>query len=359
MEKMRCENCGNELRENAKFCEKCGTRIETAEESNISQVLTESQTEDDEADEIAESEPVEENEPEKAGLILSYKKRLLIIIGVVALVLIIIFIASLAGGNIDSGGNTTASQTTAATKKVHSVQYIGARSVDFQEETNEFRVFFHLLDENEVEVDASGTASIKIVNDNGETVFNKDIGFTAQDFTVWTYKTKDEMPYMACLYIPIDDIALGTTENGTLTLEVKLSDGTSFDANNMTLYGHLPVSEATITLPSVPATYKEYNYKNEIKYIVEVQNIDYEVGDSYNGEQSITVNVTVEMQSGCQDTASPSQIGYSLTDSEGIVVDSGTIYNTPLFNGETTKTELVLYDLKVGENYNLKFGDAK
>ena len=47
-----------------------------------------------------------------------------------------------------------------------------------------------------------------------------------------------------------------------------------------------------------------------------------------------------------------------LTDLNGIVVDSGTIYNTLLFNDEITTTEESIYDLKFGENYILKFNNS-
>ncbi len=32
---MWCQNCGNELKENAKFCPKCGMKLEIQENSNI------------------------------------------------------------------------------------------------------------------------------------------------------------------------------------------------------------------------------------------------------------------------------------------------------------------------------------
>lgn len=351
MEKLKCKECGNELHAGAKFCEECGTKVENEEKNSDLENLDES--------EIHHEEMQKNEQIEKPF----YKKKWFWIIAAIAMILIFVIIVSVKGNetnNYNNSNDTTAvEQENQSNDRTEDVVYIGARSVDFQEETKEFRVFFHLLDSTEHEIDASGVSSIKIVNDNGETVYDKDIEFTSADFTTWTYQTKDDMPYMACLYIPVSDIMTGTTEKGTMTLEVTLKNGCHFDSNDMIISGNLPLSETTITLPSVPATYKEYNYKNEVKYIVEVQEVNYELENCYDGEQDIKVNVVVEMKNGCESTASTSRIGYSLTDSDGIVVDSGTIYNTPLFNGETTKSELNLYDLKVGENYTLKLIDAK
>lgn len=361
---MDCKKCGSHLRENAKFCDECGERVEEMlikwnNNLNHNSVPEEHITES-ENDELATVQQIKqrnsinidyndftsESEIRITGKNTAntpiYKKQWFLVTIAIIVVLIIIIIAftnisSPSNSNTTTIGSNTTSQT--KTDNADKVQYIGARSVDFEDETNKFRVFFHLLDANKNAIDASGTASINIQNDAGESVFNKEIPFTKDDFTSWTNAHWDESKYMACIYIPVSDITTGTIESGTLSLEVTLSNGTYFGKNDMKINGHLPLQETTISLPSVPNTYKEFNYNNELKYEVEVKEISYKLGNCYNGEQDVTILLTVEMLAGCANTAASSQIGYSLTDSNGIVVDSGTIYNTSLFNGETTITE--------------------
>ena len=387
---MNCKKCGCQLRENAKFCDECGEKVDemlikgndnSEYDSMPEKHITESENEDLKTDQQVEQENSIsiycDNSSKESEITIKdentvntpiNKKKWFIVIIAIIVVLIIIIIAftnrsspSNSSSLSNSSTTTLRSSTTSQTKtdKADEVQYIGARSVDYEEETSQFRVFFRLMDSNEVEVDASGTASISIQNDNGESVFNKEISFTKDDFTSWTNAFWDESRYMACIYIPVSDITKGTIETGTLSLEVTLSNGAHFDKNDMKINSHLPLQETTISLPSVPNTYKEFNYKNELKYEVEVKEISYKLGSSYDGEQTVTILLTVEMLSGCANTAASSQIGYSLTDSKGIVVDSGTIYNTSLFNGETTITEKSFFGLKVGENYTLKLNNAK
>lgn len=381
---MNCKKCGSQLRENAKFCDECGEKVDEMlikgndnleHDSVPEEHLIESENEDLETVQQIEQENLinidyndSSNEieisitDENTVNTPVYKKKWFFVAIAIIVVLIIIIIAFTNGSSsFNSDTTTLSSNTTSQTKndKADEVQYIGARSVDYEEETSQFRVFFHLADSNEIEIDASGTASISIQNDNGESVFNKEIPFTKDDFTSWTNAHWDESKYMACIYIPVSDITTGTIESGTLSLKVTLSNGVYFDKNDMKINGHLPLQETKISLPSVPNTYKEFNYKNELKYEVEVKEISYKLGSCYDGEQDVTILLTVEMLAGCANTAASSQIGYSLTDSNGIVVDSGTIYNTSLFNGETTITEKSIYDLKVGENYTLKLTNAR
>lgn len=375
---MNCKKCGSQLRENAKFCDKCGEKVEkitTNENENfVSNSISEGQIESYNEKVVSNIENKEDNSIDNDSKTASenyeeskiytpfYKKKWFLFALVIIIIAIIIIIIKFGTNNStksDTTNNNTNITTQLKTDNSDNVQYIGERSVDYEEETKQFRVFFSLSDSNENQIDASGTATINIQNDNGESVYSKDITFTKDDFSSWTNAYRDDGNYMACLYIPITDISTGTIESGILSLEVELSDGRYFDKKEIKISSNLPLKGITISLPSVPNTYKQYNYKNELKYEVQVKELSYKLGNCYDGKQSVTISLKVEMLAGCANTAASSQIGYSLIDSNGIVVDSGTIFNTSLFNGETTVTEKTIMNLKVGENYTLKLNNAK
>lgn len=351
---MKCPNCNKEINDDAKYCNECGCEI-IHQEENV-------ENKNNEINEVEETNAnLLENKIE-SNKQFDKKKIIGLIILAIVIVLIIVAIINSNKNSSDSEYDDTSTTQVQESSEEHTdsgVQYIGDRTVDYEEETNQFRVFFRLCDAQENEMDASGTAKIKITNDNGEVVFDKEIEFTPDDFTNWTNSYRDDNRYEACIYISKNDIDPGSIESGILSLSV-VGDDYSFSSKDLTIYDNLPTKTSSIKLPDVPSTYKEYGYHDDVyKCKVEVENIDCVFDEPNDGEQTAKLTFTVKMLEGSSNTAQSSRIGYSLKDSDGMVVDSGTLYFSQLFDGETAKEEQNFYDLKVGEYYTLTLTDVK
>ncbi|MBR6228893.1 MAG: hypothetical protein IKQ97_04080 [Eubacterium sp.] len=184
-------------------------------------------------------------------------------------------------------------QTTAPVSDVNGkVKYISDRSVEYNTEYSEHRVFFSLKDASESRVTGSGKAVIKITNEDGAVVYTQTKVFSQQDFSSWT-SALNGTRLMCCLHILDSEIEKGTAKKGSLTLEVTLDNGFHFDEYKMSI-GELPLVEATsvvkIELPQVPMTLHDYSYDNTIRYSYQLTDIRYTAEKNYSGS-TYTVHV--------------------------------------------------------------------
>ena len=73
---------------------------------------------------------------------------------------------------------------------------------------------------------------------------------------------------------------------------------------------------------------------------------------------TIQLVVSLDNKVGEENVADSVAIGYKLTDSEGFVASTGTIYTDNLRIGEKTKEKENIYDLDPSETYILTFEDV-
>lgn len=104
----------------------------------------------------------------------------------------------------------------------------------YYEDFSKFVLLFELSDENENTISASGTAEIRIVNDDNVTVYDKTRNFTKANFENWTYDDTNEM-YLAAIYIEPKDIASGSTEFGTVYFSV-YGDNYNFEECSISVF---------------------------------------------------------------------------------------------------------------------------
>lgn len=102
---------------------------------------------------------------------------------------------------------------------VQEVEWISDWRFLYYADEDTYVLLFQLADKDEIPMSASGTAKIRIVNNDNVTVYNKTHDFTAENFEEWIYNDTDEM-YLAAIYISPQSIINGSTKYGTVYFEV-------------------------------------------------------------------------------------------------------------------------------------------
>ena len=118
------------------------------------------------------------------------------------------------------------------------VEYLADWNVLSDNAAQKYTIVFLLQDENESSLAASGTAMIRIVNDNGIEVFTKTIIFDESDFTYRSVNGNYDL--YAGIDIYYSRIARGYSSSGTVYVEVT-GDTFSFSEWSEPIYG-LPLA---------------------------------------------------------------------------------------------------------------------
>ena len=369
---MFCKQCGQKLSEESVFCNKCGTKVECCED-----IKEERETEEvvdvenvqvyERVEEINDTDKTLDNETAQDLTFIEKLQKFIkdnkgVSIGVIVGVLLILFliIFALAGGSEPSGdGYSDSGYVDNTPDPTVDIQWISDRRVQYNKEDEQYVVFFGLQDANHNYVSASGTVKIRISDESGNELYNNEIAFTKNDFTEWTNQSWDSARYMCGIYIKRSDVKGGASTGGVLSLAVECEDGTSFDADNLTIYD-LPSKKVSIKMPSTPAKIYNYNYKGSVETIISVEKITYETESSYDGTARLIMKFNVKLIANYTDTSGhTSKIGYKLKNSDGVIVKSGHFYVSPMEVGEIALEEETIYDLDPNDSYVLTFENTK
>ena len=239
------------------------------------------------------------------------------------------------------------------------VKYLTDRSVQFNEQDDDYVLLFGLKDEKEEYVSSKGTVSVTITDTTGNELYNKDISFYDSDFSSWSSKLNPTARYLCGIHIMASEISGSASSSGTLSFSVELDDGVSFDSSNLNIT-NLKQKDIDIQLPALPQSIINYNYSNEVEDVVEVTDIEIETKVFYDGSASIQVHLTVGMlENNSTSTSHYSHVGYKLKDSNGVIVDSGNAFINPMAVGETSKDTFYISNLDANESYVLELDNSK
>jgi len=249
---------------------------------------------------------------------------------------------------------TTAQNTTttkATTTQAPKVQYIGDRSVQFNDAKKTYEVLWQLSDQNNTPMKAPADVSIKIVNDNNTEVYNKTIQVTEKDYSNWSNKFRDEDFLLGAVEIPINDITPDSKDKGTLYFSVK-GDGFSFEEKSFNVY-YLPIKQVQISLPQVPLQVSSINWNDEIDTTLEISEIKSTHDDS---TITLTFKCTMVYNKDGESEAQSGRFSYRLLDKDSVICDTGDIYTNSMRVGETTYVEKKFYnfDLDFTKDYTLE-----
>ncbi len=197
-------------------------------------------------------------------------------------------------------------------------------SFDF---SNGTEFWIRLRDENNNQYIAPFIVEIKIVNDNGKTVYNETKNIKSEDFQ------QNGNAYvsgpLAKILLSKEDIVKDTVDTGTVYLKI-YNPGYFITGENGERKAQVSGLTEKLELPELPDTI--FSSTTSVK----ITNITYEVsGDDlyiyFTGEKTYDTKGSSYSRS-CK-------IGWKLYDSEGFVVDSDVLYTDALKVGEKFKNE--------------------
>lgn len=223
-------------------------------------------------------------------------------------------------------------------------------SFQYNQGTNDYSLFFELLDDKGKSVSANVDVDIRIVNDNSEEVFAATKSVTSENFGYYESNATGTQ-YLANIRIPAVEIEEGSASSGTVYFTVHKGTTVLFDeVNCMALYC-LPISNIELTVDDLPVEIKVKGYDGKTESIIKITEVSY----TFEKEYTPQLQIILTGQKTYGSSSVYDMIAYKLYDSEKYLVDTGIIYLSSLDNGDKFKDDsIVIYDVVPGENYSLR-----
>lgn len=225
----------------------------------------------------------------------------------------------------------------------------------YNEETNDYSLFFGLCNSRNIYVSAPATVDIKIVNDNDEVVYEGTKEITKDDFGTYTNQIDGER-YLADVRILRDEIAEGSSASGKVYFTVNNPNEFSFDEVNCEAFFCLPIKGVEVEVDELPLELEQKDVWGNIESKVIITDVSYKFDSDYD-LPTLSFVISGEKTYESSNSIGYDTISYKLYDSEGYLVDSGQVYlGTSLNKGDKFKDDsLVIYDITPGKGYTLQF----
>lgn len=219
--------------------------------------------------------------------------------------------------------------------------------------TNDYSLFFGLLNGNDKYIAADVDVDIRIVNDADEEVYSATKSVTSKDFGYYESQVAGKQ-YLANIRIPASDIKSGKSNNGTVYLTVYKDDDVRFDEVNCTARYCLPVADVQLTAEGLPVEIKVKGYDGSTESVINITDVSY----VYEKEYTPQLKIIFSGEKTYGNSSSYDIISYKLYDSNGYLIDSSNVYLNSLSAGDKFKDDsIVVYDITPGENYTLRFAE--
>ena len=238
-----------------------------------------------------------------------------------------------------------------STPQATRIETLKGWSFQFNEGTDDFSLFFGLLDEDDNSISAEVDVDIRIVNENDEEVYQDTKTVSENDFGYYTSQAAGEQ-YLANIRIPASDISPGTSSNGKVYLTVYKEDSVRFDEVSCDVLYCLPIKDVQVTCDGLPIELNLKDYFGNTESIIQINEVSYRFEKEYLPQLKITI--AGEKSYGGKNSGYDI-ISYKLYDDDGYMMDSGSIYLSSLSEGDKFKDDsLVIYDVTPGTSYTLK-----
>ena len=225
----------------------------------------------------------------------------------------------------------------------------------FNSGTNEYNLFFALFDEDDKNVDADIDVDVRIEDESGNVLYKKTHTVTRADYGDYSSTTLGEM-HLACVRIPKSYMKAGVSSNGKVYLKVYKKEVVEFDEVNCDAFYCLPVKDVKVVCESLPVELNIKDYRGAVESVIRVEEV------KYSFDSSITMSLKIELTgTKIKDIKSSysslyDMFNYKLYDSEGFIIDTGTVYLSSLSEGDKFREEISVYkDITPGETYTIKF----
>lgn len=234
------------------------------------------------------------------------------------------------------------------------IETLKSWSFQYNEETNDYSVFFGLFDKNDKPLAAEVNADIRIVNEENEEVYSGTTTVSEEDFGYYTSMTFGEQ-YLANVKIPASEIKPGKSSSGTVFLTIYRENTVQFDEVNCEAVYCLPIEDVQVAFDPLPLDLSIRDFMGGTASVIQIQSIDYEFEKEYMPQLSITISGEKTYESG---NLGFDMISYKLYDSAGYMVDSGNIYLSSLSAGDKFRDDsVIIYDITPGESYTFKLSE--
>lgn len=231
------------------------------------------------------------------------------------------------------------------------VETLKSWSFQFNEESNDYSLFFALLNADEEYISANVDVDIQIVSENGEEVYRGTKSVYKDDFDYYTSQAEGRQ-YLANVRIPASDILPGTSLSGKVFFTVYKDDIIRFEEADCDASYCLPIKDVELTCDSLPLELELKDYYGDTESILQINDVTYTFEKDYLPKLKITIlgeKIYGNTSSGCD------AISYKLYDSEGYMVDASDVFLSSLSKGDKFKdNSIVIYDIEPGTSYTLK-----
>lgn len=235
------------------------------------------------------------------------------------------------------------------------VETLKGWTFQYNEGTNDYSVFFGLLNSKDEYIAADVDADIRIVDENGNELYAATRSVSRADFSYYTSQIAGER-YLANIRIKAADIAEGTSTSGTVYLTIYKENSVRFDEVSCPASYCLPIKSVTLETETLPATLEVKGFDGKTESVLQVTDVAYDFDSSISPKLNVTL-AGVKTYSGENALYKSTYdiISYKLYDSGGYLVNSGNVYLRSLAVGDKFKDDsIVIYDITPGEAYTLK-----
>ena len=216
---------------------------------------------------------------------------------------------------------------------------------------------FYIAVENEKGILTKGNIEvvINITNDNVN-VYKKTFHISVSDF--YEHKRSNgDIELRAAIKVYLDEIQPGINSYAIISFTCQGENGTNLPTQKLEYtWRRVPQLQTTLNIPTLPKTIYNKSYSGTTNQMLKVTDITYEVSGTtmyiyFSGEKTF--------DSEGNNYSRISEIGFKLYDSNGNVIDSGTVYVTALAVGDKfANAKEYVYGITLGENYTLELIDV-
>ncbi len=226
---------------------------------------------------------------------------------------------------------------------------VAMREWYFDENKEDFAMYFGILNYNEEYIYADVEAEITIINNNEEIVYNKKKALTEADFGSHEDEYENDIEYLARIPIPRSEVLEGTCAEGNVRLQIYQNGKKLFPAVYDTAYS-LPKLKAKVKCDQLPKRIVSSGYYQNSDSELLLTEFSYENDKTFD-----QVNVTLKGEIVREGDTFLDWYYAKIYDSTGKLADSVQLSYEGFKEGMGYETTFSLYNLTPGEEYTLEF----
>ena len=225
-------------------------------------------------------------------------------------------------------------------------------SFQYNEETDDYSVFFALLNKNNEYIAADVTADIRIEDEAGNILYSATRLVTKDDYGYYTSQVAGEQ-YLANIRIKADEVSEGTSTSGTVFLDVHKDGSIQFGEVTCKALFCLPTMGIELNTDPLPLELNVTGIDGAVESVIRIDEISYVFDNSLMPQIKVTILGTKTYgNSGFANDI----IRYKLLDGDGYVLTTGNVILSSIDEGDKFKDDsIILYqNIVAGEEYTLK-----